>query len=60
MNSAWELYNVAADRSELGDLAAREPGRVKELGEKWDAWARRARVLPYPTEGRKGQKAKGE
>lgn len=46
---AWELYNMKADRTELNDLAAQEPARVKELSEKWEAWAIRARVKPYPT-----------
>ncbi|MEO7317450.1 MAG: sulfatase-like hydrolase/transferase, partial [Chthoniobacteraceae bacterium] len=45
---AWELYDLAADRTELNDLAAKEPARVKDLATKWDAWARRANVLPSP------------
>ncbi len=46
--AAWELYDLAADRSELHDLAAQEPARVKDLASKWQAWARRANVLPWP------------
>jgi arylsulfatase len=44
----WELYDMQADRTELHDLAAKMPERVRELSAKWDAWADRAGVLPYP------------
>jgi arylsulfatase A-like enzyme len=44
----WELYDLEADRNELTDLAAKMPEKVKELAAKWDAWARRTNVLPYP------------
>lgn len=44
----WELYDLAADPVELTDLAAKRPGAVKELADKWDAWAKRCQVLPYP------------
>jgi arylsulfatase len=45
-NQAWELYDIAADRREMNDLAAKHPDKVKELSTKWDAWAARAGVLP--------------
>ena len=45
---AWELYNLKADRTELHDLAAKEPDRAAELLAKWNAWAKRTNVLPYP------------
>ena len=44
---AWELYDLAHDRTELTDLAEKEPERVKELAAKWEAWARRAEVIPW-------------
>ena len=44
----WELYNLAADRTELHDLTATEPDRTRDLAAKWNAWARRASVLPSP------------
>src|SRR5262249_50090424 len=50
---AWELYDLDADRNELTDLAAKHPDRVKELAAKWDAWAERCNVLPYPTPKKK-------
>ena len=33
-----ELYNIAEDRFELNDLAARESGKVAELLAMWDEW----------------------
>jgi arylsulfatase len=45
---AWELYDLKADRTELNNLAAQRPDVVKELAGKWDAWAERAQVNPYP------------
>jgi arylsulfatase len=44
----WELYDMQADRTELNDLAEKSPDRVREMSAKWDAWADRAGVLPYP------------
>ncbi len=43
----WELYDLATDRIESNNLAARYPERVRQLREKWESWARRARVLPW-------------
>jgi len=48
-NQPWELYDIAADRTELNDLAAKQPDKVKELAAKWEAWAARAKVLPLGT-----------
>jgi arylsulfatase len=44
----WELYNMIADRTEMHDLASAEPQKAKELQAKWEAWAKRANVLPWP------------
>jgi arylsulfatase A-like enzyme len=64
-NGPWELYDLKADRTELHNLAATQPDRVKELAAKWDTWAERAQVKPYPTSGpadtgaaKKGKKKK--
>jgi arylsulfatase len=43
----WELYDMDADRSEMHDLAGQQPQRVAEMTKKWEAWARRADVLPW-------------
>ena len=37
---AWELYNVAEDRTELNNLAEREPGRLKEMVDEWTRMTR--------------------
>lgn len=44
----WELYDIKADRTEAHDLAAKHPEKVSELRQKWEAWAHRAHVLPWP------------
>ena len=44
----WELYHLKQDRSEMNNLAAQNPGKVKELEAKWDVWAHRAFVKPWP------------
>ena len=45
---AWELYDLAKDRVEATDLAAKHPDTVKELTAKYDAYAKRALVEPWP------------
>jgi arylsulfatase A-like enzyme len=45
-NDDWELYHVAADRSECVNLAAAEPGRLARLVELWWEQAREHGVLP--------------
>src|SRR5205085_12057692 len=44
----WELYKAMTDRGETEDLAAKEPGKVRDLAEKWEAWAKRTQVYPTP------------
>lgn len=43
---SWELYNLEKDRAEVDDLAESEPERVRELGDRWQAWAERSYVFP--------------
>jgi arylsulfatase len=43
----WELYDIDRDRTELHDLANKEPERMKEMIAKWEKWATRASVLPW-------------
>ena len=59
---AWELYDMKSDRTELHDLAAKRPDEAQALAAKWEAWAERAHVKPYPVEPKpKGQgKGKGK
>ena len=54
----WELYDMANDRTELQDLAASERPRAKALEDQWNAWAVRAKVVPYPEEPRKSRARK--
>ena len=44
----WQLYDMEIDRSEQNDLAKKYPGKVKALSDKWEKWALRARVKPWP------------
>ena len=37
-SSTWELYNMAADRNEMHNLAAEKPELVKQMDEAWLAW----------------------
>lgn len=55
----WELYDMAADRTEMHDLAAAEVDRVKDMSSQWDAWAKRVGVMPWPL-GDEGKKGKGK
>ncbi|MYC15447.1 MAG: arylsulfatase [Gemmatimonadetes bacterium] len=43
----WELYDIEADRSELGDLANDNPDVVSELSAIYDAWAERCGIEPW-------------
>ena len=44
----WELFDMQADRTELNDLAAAQPARVKVMAEMWNAWATRVGTQPWP------------
>jgi arylsulfatase A-like enzyme len=56
----WELYDVDADRTELHDLAAAEPERVRQMARLWEAWAQRCNVLPWPWTPTYPAREKGE
>lgn len=43
----WELFDLETDRTELKNLAADEPARVKAMALAWDAWAARVGVVPW-------------
>jgi arylsulfatase len=42
----WELYDMENDRTELHDLAAKNPFEVTELARLYDQWADRCGVVP--------------
>jgi arylsulfatase len=50
----WELYDIAADRTELHNLAAKQPHRTQSMADAWEAWAIKALAKPWPY----GKKAK--
>jgi arylsulfatase len=41
----WELYDLESDRTELHDLSARHPERVREMLAMYEAWAGRCGVI---------------
>ena len=45
-NRPWELYDMELDRTETNDLSLEKPELINELAAKWDAYAKRANVLP--------------
>ena len=44
---AWELYDMVADRTELNDLAAKDPARLRRMRDLYDDWAGHNDVLPW-------------
>jgi arylsulfatase len=54
---AWELYDMEADRTELTDLAAREPDRMRDMVAAYDAWAAKVGVRPRGEGPKKAGKA---
>lgn len=43
----WELFDIEADRTEVNDLAAKQPDKVRELAARYDQWAQRRGVSPW-------------
>jgi arylsulfatase len=43
----WELYDMAADRTEMRNLAEAEPARAAQMAAAWEKWAARANVEPW-------------
>ncbi len=48
-NRPWALYDLESDRIESRDMAGEQPGKVAQLQGVYDAWARRAGVVPWGT-----------
>jgi arylsulfatase A-like enzyme len=42
----WELYDMELDRTELNDVSAQHPDRVKDMLAQYQAWAQRCGVIP--------------
>ena len=51
----WELYDIENDRTELNNLAEKEPEKLREMVEKWEAWAEKVGVQPWPIQNRRGR-----
>jgi arylsulfatase A-like enzyme len=63
----WELYDLAANRTETANQASEHPEKVKELAALYDQWASNSNVVPWnelpnPGGAKKGgnQKAAGK
>ena len=57
-NGPWELYDMAADRTEMRDLAPQKAETVTQMAATWQAWAERVGVKPWPVaKGKKKSKA---
>ena len=52
----WKLYNMLEDRTELADLSLQHPQKLKQLSQKWEEWAERVGVQPWPIKNRKVKK----
>ncbi len=46
---SWELYDLESDRTELYDLSARYPDKVRELSSLYQEWAKKCQVEPWET-----------
>jgi arylsulfatase len=46
IHGPWELYDMRADRTEMHDLSAEQPQRVKDMAAAWHTWAQNSQVLP--------------
>ena len=47
-NRPWELYDLATDRTELDNLAERNPAKADQLEKNWQTWADEVGVRPWP------------
>ena len=45
-NADWELYNLKEDRTEMNNLAAEYPERLKNMQEEWNTMAKATDVFP--------------
>jgi arylsulfatase len=57
-NGPWELYDIEADRTEIHNLATKQPDRTQAMAEAWEAWATEALAKPWPYGKKKKPKSK--
>lgn len=50
---AWELYNLDTDRTELNNLAAKQPERLQQMVARWDKKAESTHAKPAPWSAKK-------
>ena len=50
----WQLHDMTRDRIESQDLADQHPVIVRTLAEKWESWAKKNFVTPFPKDYRVG------
>lgn len=55
VNEPWQLYDMERDRTELHDLSATEPKRLKEMVAQYEAWYKRVGAQPYFKEPKRWQ-----
>ena len=46
----WELYDFTTDRTELNDLSAQHPNKVKAMNAAWEKWGAENQVTPLPAD----------
>jgi len=51
-DDTWELHDLQADRTEVHDLAASKPEKVRELRGMYQAWADSVGVIPHSRKNR--------
>ena len=44
--TAWELYDMESDRTEMNDVAGKHPDRVRDMTAQYEVWANRCGVIP--------------
>ena len=54
--AAWELYNLANDRSETEEVGARNLEIANRLRATWNRWATEVHALPFPERRADGAK----
>jgi len=47
-DTTWNLYHIKDDATEINDVSAANPDKVKELAAMWHQWAVQNKVYPKP------------
>ena len=53
LGDPWQLFDMDTDRTEIEDLAATQPDRLRSMAAAWDAWAERTFVDPWTDDERR-------